>query len=110
MRQRRGVASFPSSSTCELTRNFTKMLFKWLRIVLVESSSASATFCGEPFFTTKAPGQGSGLGLAAVRWIIERGGGAISIASEVGRGTRVALDLPGCPPPGARQAIAPGYQ
>jgi PAS domain S-box-containing protein len=63
----------------------------------------------EPFFTTKAPGRGSGLGLTSVRWIIEGGGGAVSIASELGQGTRVALDLPACPPPAPALAIALDY-
>lgn len=49
----------------------------------------------EPFFTTKPEGRGTGLGLAMVKWFAESAGGAVRLASELGRGTRVSLLLPG---------------
>jgi signal transduction histidine kinase/ActR/RegA family two-component response regulator len=48
----------------------------------------------EPFFSTKAPGRGTGLGLAMVASIVRRAGGTVEIHSEVGVGTRVRLLLP----------------
>jgi signal transduction histidine kinase/DNA-binding response OmpR family regulator len=45
----------------------------------------------EPFFTTKGPGKGTGLGLSVTRNIIELHKGAIEIASQVGKGTKVAI-------------------
>jgi PAS domain S-box-containing protein len=48
----------------------------------------------EPFFTTKAVGQGTGLGLAMVFGLAQQSKGRLSIDSEVGRGTRVELALP----------------
>ena len=46
----------------------------------------------EPFYSTKK--RGTGLGLAIVRQLVEQHGGRIAVESEVGKGTRAAVDLP----------------
>ena len=48
----------------------------------------------EPFFTTKPPHEGTGLGLSTCHGIILQAGGALSIESELGRGTTITLHLP----------------
>jgi len=47
-----------------------------------------------PFFTTKPPGTGTGLGLFIVKSIVERAKGKIHIGSVPGEGTTVAVILP----------------
>jgi signal transduction histidine kinase len=47
-----------------------------------------------PFYTTKAPGQGTGLGLSVVHSILQRYHGEIRVASEVGVGTTFTIELP----------------
>ncbi len=47
----------------------------------------------EPFFTTKPPGVGTGLGLAVVKNIVDKLDGTLAFDSAKGRGTRVSVSL-----------------
>lgn len=51
----------------------------------------------EPFYTTKSPGKGTGLGLPTVREIVRKAGGEAYLTSQPGQGTRVDVLLPVSP-------------
>lgn len=53
----------------------------------------------EAFVTTKPLDEGSGLGLAVVRTLVEQLGGSIHVTTAPGRGTTFAIDLPQAPAP-----------
>jgi signal transduction histidine kinase len=48
----------------------------------------------EPFFSTKPPGEGTGLGLFVTRGIVEKLGGHITVQSRLGAGSCFRVELP----------------
>lgn len=62
-----------------------------VRVAITDSgpgmSEATVSKIFEPYFTTKKPGEGTGLGLFVTRTLVEQDGGCIEVASRPGEGT-----------------------
>lgn len=82
----------------------------WVRLRVVDSGNGITPehlpHIFEPFFSTKSPEQGSGLGLAQVYGIIKQHGGEIEVESQPGVGTTFTIYLPAASP-GAPRAETP---
>jgi PAS domain S-box-containing protein len=62
----------------------------------------------DPFYTTKAPGQGTGLGLSVVHSVVRGFGGDIAVESTPGVGTTFRIELPSpCHQDSLPPAVAP---
>ena len=59
----------------------------------------------EPFFSTKSPGEGTGLGLYVTRGILEKLGGRIDVESSYGKGASFTVTLPRRYPSGMESKV-----
>lgn len=62
----------------------------------------------EPFFSTKPPGQGTGLGLSMVYGLVKQSGGYMDITSQDAKGTSVRICLPRLPDEVVAARVPPG--
>ncbi len=71
---------------------------EFVRLAVVDNGKGmdaeTQTHLFEPFYTTKAVGKGTGLGMASVDGIVRQNGGLITVTSAVGQGTTVNVLLP----------------
>jgi signal transduction histidine kinase len=56
--------------------------------------SAQVPLLFEPYFTTKPPDRGTGLGLFVVKDALRKAGGDVSVRSTIGQGTTFSLSIP----------------
>ncbi|MCU0624806.1 MAG: PAS domain S-box protein [Gemmatimonadaceae bacterium] len=89
------VAAGPDGVTLEVADNGCGM------------SEAVQARLGEPFFTTKPPGRGTGLGVATVKGIVQDVGGQLSWESAPARGSRFFVRFAAHTPSAATVADAP---
>ena len=88
------IQAMPNGGTLSITSDGTNGM---LRLEIIDTgrgmSEEQAKNIFEPFYTTKE--QGLGLGMPYAKKIIEQHGGAISVASQPGEGTKISVALPG---------------
>lgn len=89
---------------------------RWLRLSIVDTgiglSPEQLQSIFDPFYTSRAVGEGSGIGLTVVRNIVGNMGGAIEVASSPGAGTTMSVYWPLLDPvlvgTNAQRAAQPG--
>ena len=81
---------------------------RWLCLTVIDSGTglpdAQIMSIFEPFYTTRPPALGTGIGLTVVRNIILRMNGALDVSSQLGVGTRMAVYWPLIETPSAAAA------
>lgn len=95
------------AENCEVDADYTSLnpdiqIGEYVRLSVSDTgigmSSEILARALEPFFTTKPVGKGTGLGLSMVHGFAKQSGGALTVYSEVGHGTKVSLYLPRATP------------
>jgi PAS domain S-box-containing protein len=83
----------------------------WVELAIVDDGAgidpALLERIFDPFFSTKAPGHGSGMGLAMVHGIVHDHGGHVQVRTAPGAGAEFAVWLPLAPTPAADADRAP---
>lgn len=108
--------AMPNSGTLQLlVRREGQEVVLEVRDTGVGMDEAAAARAFEPFFSTKEPGRGTGLGLTVVDNVMRDHGGRVEVASAPGKGTTFRLVFPAAEetghsplPAGERLVLPPG--
>lgn len=94
-----GLAQLAAEDAAPLGPNVTPGTFAVLRVSDTGTGMSDEVRrqVFEPFFSTKPPGSGSGLGLATCYGLVAQAGGFMSLRSQLGEGTCVEVYLPQAP-------------
>lgn len=87
---------FKISTTRSSVRGFVDLVVSDTGMGMTEAVASKAL---EPFFTTKAIGSGTGLGLAQVQGLVEHSGGVLSLDTAPEKGAKFTLQLKACATP-----------
>jgi two-component system sensor histidine kinase RegB len=88
------IDAVPNTGSIEINSQLTN---RWTLRIIDQGPGMPAEILqrvSEPFFTTKSPGNGMGLGVFLARSVVERLGGRLTIESQTRRGTIVTVQLP----------------
>ncbi|MEE9584107.1 MAG: ATP-binding protein, partial [Candidatus Brocadiales bacterium] len=97
-----GVDAMPEGGTLTIKSRYIPKEEK-VQISITDTGSGitkqDLQYVMNPYFTTKPPGKGTGIGLSSAQLTIQSHRGTIEIESEVGKGTTVKVTLPITKPP-----------
>jgi two-component system sensor histidine kinase RegB len=93
---RNALQASPAETSVELTTAVTRQGNVTIRVADAGPGMTPEVLAhaGEPFYTTRAQGSGTGLGLFVARSTVEQLGGTLTVASNEGAGTTVTISLP----------------
>lgn len=95
---KKGLIDVSLLNTDSINSGQEKKSGEYLQLTVEDSGSGMPPevmpYIFEPFFTTKEVGKGSGMGLAVVHGILKNHGGAITVESKAGKGSRFVVYLP----------------
>ncbi|MCQ4575207.1 MAG: ATP-binding protein, partial [Candidatus Brocadiales bacterium] len=97
-----GVDAMPEGGTLTIKSRYVPKEEK-VQVSITDTGSGitkqDLQYVMNPYFTTKPPGKGTGIGLSSAQLTIQSHRGTIEIESEVGKGTTVKVTLPITKPP-----------
>ncbi|MEM7782256.1 MAG: ATP-binding protein [Planctomycetota bacterium] len=90
-----GIDSDSKGNKIQILTEETESSWNWIIRDRGEGmSAAQLRRVSEPFFTTKEPGKGMGLGVFLAKNVVRRLGGSVEIESTICKGTKVTVRLP----------------